>query len=116
MKPAAIPIDIMQGATLRLGMIYKNRLKKPYDLTGYSAHMQIREASGSLVHDLSTENGGIALNAVPGAIDLFIPDSATAAMSFATANYDLFLRAPNGDSIPVMAGKVTLIKGQTKNG
>jgi hypothetical protein len=113
-KPATVPIDLMQGATFRLGLVYKNRLKKPYDLTGYRAHMQIREASGSLVHDLSTENGGINLNAVPGGIDLYIADEATAEMTFTAALYDLFIEAPNGDRIPVVAGKVTLVKGQTK--
>lgn len=115
-KPAIYQIDLMQGATFRLGLVYKNRLKKPYDLTGYRAHMQIREASGSLVHDLSTENEGIILNAVPGGIDLHIPDEATALMTFTgPALYDLFLHAPNGDRIPVIIGKVTLAKGQTRD-
>jgi len=111
---AVIPLKIYQGGTFREGFIYKNRLKKPYDLTGYRARMQIRE-NGGLVTDLSTENGGIVLGGIAGTIDLYISDEDTAKMNFSSAVYDLFMLAPNGDAIPIINGKVTLTKGATVN-
>ena len=112
---ASVALKIYQGGTFREGFTFKNRLKKPYDLTGYRAHMQIREAAGTLVADLNTENGGIALGGSTGTIDLYIADEDTAKMTFASAKYDLFLLAPNGDAYPIIAGTVTLTKGQTQN-
>jgi hypothetical protein len=112
---ATIALKMYQGGTFREGFVYKNRLKKPYDLTGYRARMQVRDAAGALIADLTTENGGITLGGVAGTIDLYVSDEDTAVMSFTTAQYDLFLLAPNGDAIPIIAGKVTLTKGQTKN-
>jgi hypothetical protein len=111
---AIIALKMYQGGTFRQGFTFKNRLKKPYDLTGYRAHMQVRD-SGNLVADLNTENGGIALGGTAGTIDLYVSDEATAVMQFSKAQYDLFLLAPNGDSIPIIAGTITLTKGQTQN-
>lgn len=112
---ATINMTIYQGATFRQGFTYKNRLKKPYDLTGYHAHMQIRNSAGDLIANLSTEDGGIVLGGSAGTIDLFIADTITAAMTFTAANYDLFLLAPNGDKYPIIAGAMKLTKGQTRN-
>lgn len=114
MTIAKIDLELYQGATFRKGFTYKNRLKKPYDLTGFGARMQIRDASDALIADLNTDNGGITLGGLAGTIDLYLSDEATAALNFAKASYDLFLDAPNGDAIPLMAGNVTLTKGRTR--
>lgn len=112
---APVALKIYQGGTFREGFTFKNRLKKPYDLTSYRAHMQMRDTTGALIADLSTENGGITLGGTAGTIDLYIADEVTAGMNFTTGQYDLFLLAPNGDAIPIVAGKVSLMKGQTQN-
>ncbi len=114
MKPANIQIDIKQGATLLLGLVYKDRFRKPYDLSGCTAHMQIRTPCGELVQDLSTSNGGIKLNTVPGAIDMFISAADTAAMDFKLAEYDLFLIDSLGMRRCIFAGKVLFQKAATK--
>lgn len=112
-----IEILIKQGATFRLGLNYQDRFKTPYDLTGFRAHMQIRDVSRALIHDLSTENGGIVLNAEPGDIDLYIPATATAAMQFTTGGAaDFFLLYPNEDADCLFKFKVLFEKAQTING
>jgi hypothetical protein len=109
-------LEIDQGATFRKGFVFKNHLKKPYDWTGYGAHMQIRDKAGNLIADLSSQNGKIIMNAVPGGVDIYINALETAAMTFTDkAYYDLYLIAPNGDYIRKLQGAVTLSKGQTRN-
>lgn len=115
MTAAVFDISIKQGATLRTGFVYKNRLKKPYDLTGVRAHMQIRDAGGSLIAELTSENGGIAIGGDTGTIDLLISDEDTEAMNFVSALYDLFLIYPNGDRDCLVTGKVTFSKSQTRH-
>jgi len=113
-----IDILIKQGATFRLWFNFQDRFKQPYDLTGFRAHMQIRDAlNGALIHDLSTENGGIVLNGAPGDIDLYIPSAATAAMQFTTGAgvADFFLLYPNGDTDCLFKFKVSFEGAQTIN-
>jgi len=113
-----IDMPIKQGATFRLGLNFQDRFKQPYDLTGFRAHIQIRDpVDGKLVHDLSTENGGIVLNATPGDIDLYISSATTAAMQFTTGAgaADFFLLYPNGDRDFLFAFKVSFEEAQTIN-
>lgn len=105
---------IEQKATFRKKMVYRDKFKKPINLTGFSVRMQIRAADGSLIADLSTQNGKIILGGASGSIELVIPVAETSLMTFATALYDLKLIAPNGDEIRMLKGKVTLDPGQTQ--
>jgi len=90
----------------------------PTDLTGYTARMQIRITRGSTVsvHELTTENGGITLNAADGGINLLISDTDTAAFDFDNAVYDLELinTNGNGDVTRVAEGTVRLHKEVTR--
>lgn len=106
-------LTIEQKATFRKKMTYRDKFKKPINLTGYGARMQIRGADGSLIADLSTQNGKIVLGGATGTIELILSAAETALMTFATALYDLKLIAPNGDEIRMLQGKVTLSVGQT---
>lgn len=105
---------IEQKATFRKRLTYRDRYKKPINLTSFRAHMQIRDAAGNLISTLSTENGKITIVGTTGVIDLFIPHTETAVMSFTTALYDLKLVAPDGSESRLIQGKVTLSPGQTE--
>jgi hypothetical protein len=115
MTAANLSLDIKQGATFRRGFTWKNKLKKPIDLTGCGARLQIRNAAGTLLADLTTENGGIVLGGLLGTVDLFIPDEATELMDMSAPGlYDLFVDHPNGDVTPLLTGSVKFIKGQVR--
>lgn len=105
---------IEQKATFRKKLTYRDAKKKPINLTGFSARMQIRAADGSLIADLSTEKSTIVLGGAAGTIELVISAADTAKMTFATALYDLKLIAPSGDETRLLQGKVTLSAGQTE--
>lgn len=57
---------IEQKATFLKRLTYRDKFKKPINLTGCTARMQIRAADGTVICDLSTENGRIALGGTTG--------------------------------------------------
>lgn len=82
----------------------------PVNLTGFTARMQIRETveSTTVLHSLTTENGGITLGGAAGTIALTISATDTAAFTFDTAVYDLEIISGSGVVTEVMSGTVTL--------
>lgn len=113
MTAAIKNFQIEQKATFSQRLIYRDKMKKAINLTGFQAHMQIRSADGAVISDLSTQNGKIVLGGVAGTIDLNIPVSETTAMNFTSALYDLKLIASDGTHMRLLQGKVTLSPGQT---
>ena len=114
MTAAVKNLVIEQKAAFEKRLTFKDKLKRPVDLTGYTARLQIRDLDGSLIVELSTENGGITLTPAHGFIVLFIATSVTSTMTFKTANYDLKLIPPNGRDKRLLQGSVTLSVGQTE--
>jgi len=108
-------LKIDQGATLRKPFTWK-AAGQPVDLTGYSARMQIRETleSDTVIHELTTENGGILIGDEPGQFTLYISAMDTADFTFESAVYDLELIAPDGDVTRILAGDVTLSREVTR--
>lgn len=96
----------------------------PIDLTGYTARMQIRATQKSTVilHEFTTENGGIELGGENGTIRVKASAAQTAAWSWptrgrsskATALYDLKLIDSAGGEIRLFEGKITLVSGVTR--
>jgi hypothetical protein len=87
----------------------------PVDLTGYSAHMQIRssyaDSGGTTYADLSTGGGGIVLGGTAGTIMLSMSHAVTSALAFGageTAAYDLKLTSPSGGVSRLLQGAVLL--------
>jgi hypothetical protein len=87
----------------------------PIDLSGMTARMQIRSDvdSDTVIHSLTTENGGITLGGANGTIALVIPAADTDGFTFDTAVYDLEL--VNGSVVTlVTSGVVALVKEVTR--
>lgn len=82
----------------------------PTDLTGYTGRMVIRKNwfSQTVIHELTTANGGITLDATDGSIGLSIPKATTAAFTFTNAWYDVDLTAPGGYETRVFKGPISL--------
>jgi hypothetical protein len=96
--PFKVKLTIYQGSTFRWHATFKNGSPAVVtDLTGYTARMQARgsiaDANPPLL-TLTTENGGITLGGVLGTIDLFLSATATAAITWTEAVYDLELIGP----------------------
>lgn len=91
------------------------RYHPPEDLTGVTARMQLRKnvKSTVVIHELTTENGGITINGGSSLITLLLTEEETAAFDFKTAVYALdMLRG--GQVFPIMFGQITLVKDATQ--
>lgn len=95
--PIKRKLTILQGATFRKRWTWKPG-GVPMDFTGCKARMQVRaEIDDTVVLlELTTENGGIVLGAEPGAIDLYIGATATAAIVWDTGKFDLEIQYASG--------------------
>ena len=89
----------------------------PQNLTGWSAHMQIRteyaDLAGTVCADLkdtavSPAVAGITLGGPAGTIILVLTGAQTSALAFDSAVYDLLLTDPGGKPTRLLEGIVTL--------
>lgn len=116
MAAAKYKLKLEQGVTLRKPFTWR-AAGDPVILTGYKARMQIRPEidSSAVLAELTTENGGILIEApTTGTFVLYLDDVITAALEFDQAVYDVEMIAPNGDVTRVMQGVVTLSREVTR--
>jgi hypothetical protein len=87
----------------------------PVDLTGWSAHMQIRsDPGGELYADISTAAGGITLGGDAGTITLTIANAVTGAWTWDNAYYDLLMTDTSGNISCLLSGQVIANPGITQ--
>ena len=118
-KAQKLNIEIDKGSTFRSSLIWLIGTPSiPKPLTGYKARMQIRtdEDSVTILHEMTTENGGIAIDEPNGKISLFISDSASAAFDWDEAVYGLELidDADTGDVRRLVYGEIEAFNEVTR--
>ena len=107
---------IEQNATFSKKLVWRDSLRKPIKLTGYTAKLQVRAALGdpAVLLELSTTNGGIVIAPAIGTITLKATPEVTELIEWDSGVYDLLLEAPDGSKTRLMEGKVTVSKGVTE--
>jgi hypothetical protein len=114
MTAGTYSLTIEQGATLRLIVTYKDPTGAPIDLTGYSARCQIRRSvGGSILLNLTTQNGGIILGGSAGTITLLASASTTTPLT-GSGVYDLELVSSGGEVTRVLEGTVVISPNVTR--
>lgn len=111
----SLKIEIEQGATFKVTLTWNDENGTAIDLTAWTARMHIRDTidTATILHELTTENGGITLGGVLGTIDLLISATDTAAFTFTSGVYDLELI--NGAEVTrLLKGSVKLSKEVTR--
>lgn len=105
-----------QGATFARQFTWKNKLKNPVDLTGYTARMQIRptKMSEDIILSLTTENGRIVLGDDEGTINLSVSASITASLTPDKYFYDIELVSPGGVVVRLLKGSIKVNAEVTK--
>lgn len=100
---------IDQGATFARHITIKSADGTLYNLTNYSARMQIRRevADSSILINLTTENGGLTLGETDGTVDIYISDEATGTLT-RDGVYDLEIVSDAGEVFRVIQGIVRL--------
>lgn len=117
MPAAKYDFTIEQGATLPLGFSWKSDDGTAVDLTGYTARMQVRQSVGSpdVLLEATTENGLLSISAAQGKVNLLLPPSVTAAITWRRGRYDLELEAPDGTVTRLVEGSVTVSREVTRD-
>lgn len=105
-----------QGATFKRTITITDDTGTPWDLTGYSARMQIRNTidAASTELDISTTSGEITLTPASGIVTVEVPATDTANLTFDTAVYDLEIEDGSGFVWRIIQGTVTLNKEVTR--
>ena len=88
----------------------------PVDLTGFTARMTIKNrVGGTVLYTLTTENGGIVIDAAANLVTLNISAVDTAAMTFTTGVYDLEMVSGATPAVvtALLSGRVTVSKEVT---
>jgi hypothetical protein len=116
-EPTCYDIYIPKGATYDQTFTWKDDSGHIYDLSAYTARMQIRvtvTAPDPPIISLTTENDGITLTSTDPNISLFISDTDTSSVTISSGVYDLELKAPDNTVIRLLQGKVTFSPNVTK--
>lgn len=111
------PIVFEQGTPFQL--VYTWTINgTPVDLTGYSAKMHVVTDLINKVQILEFDSGGggtpntsIALGGSAGTVTVNATSTATAAMTFDTGYYSLFVKPSSGDVTKLLEGTVTVSLG-----
>lgn len=116
MPAAKKNLSIEQYATFFKRLTWRDVKKRPINLTGWTAVLQMRTnaASPDVLFELSTANGRIVIDPLKGVIDLSITDEDTGSLAFSSAAYDLSLYAPGGQRYRLIEGKVLVSPGVTR--
>lgn len=135
MTAAANDITIEQGEDWTPLWQLKWASGNPYDLTGYTAHMEIRSSysASAVLVELSSTAGSIVLGGANGTIQLNIGSAQSMALLPVNApsptpinravnkrpvthvgDYDLRLISPAGKNWPIVGGKVFVVPNITR--
>jgi len=117
-RSVQINIEIEKGSTFRHTFVWTYAVdpQDPIDLTGSTARMQIREnqESDEILHELTTENGGITLGGVTGEIYLFVSDTDSTAWEWNSGVYGLEIQFPNTDVRRLCRGTIKAFDETTR--
>ena len=106
-QPAKLNFKVQIGATLdRTITRYEDEEKtQPVNLAGHTARMQVRNLdTNAVLHDLTTENGGLTLGGINGTVRFFIADEDTEVQEAGRHYYGMELYDASGNVIPFVAG------------
>lgn len=108
LSPGKLNFKAKKGGTFRPVLTVRDANNALMDFTSYTARMQIRATvdGATVLHELTTENGGITLGGAAGTITLRITDVDTTAFAWDSAVYDLELIEPGGDVVSFLEGSV----------
>jgi hypothetical protein len=108
MAAGVYPLHLEQGATFRLQVTWNAAGGQPINLTGQTAHMQVRTAhDGALLLDLSS-GAGLTLGGTAGTVDIVITAAQTSSLTVWRAVYDLYIIPPAGDYTRLLEGPIVI--------
>lgn len=118
MSAAVYDFTIEQGTTHRMSFLWEDSEAVPINLTSYTARMQARKAFNAeeVLINATTENGMITLIPATGEVQIELPESITALLTWSQALYDLELISSDGTVTRLVQGSITISREVTRNG
>jgi hypothetical protein len=114
MSAGRYALIIEQNAKFEKVFTWKKADGTAYNLTGYTAKMQVRETfGGGLVADIPTDIGTISLGGAAGTITVAIPTADTATLEPGRYVYDLVLIDGSAERYRVLEGECEITPGVT---
>lgn len=116
MAAAKLNLTVEQGSTFVKRLIWRDSKKRPINLAGYTAKMQIRAAASALspiIFELSTANGRITMPG-GGVIELGISVDDTFDMKGGVYDLVLYAPGPSGGQYRLVEGKVVVSPAVTQ--
>jgi len=109
-------IQMRTNETFSMQLVYKDRNKLPIDITGYTAHMQVRNKPGGNVLILDSNNVGnsITVDGPNGVVNVEFGVDNMLGVTAQKGAYDLALIDPADKPAVVVEGTVAIIKGVTR--
>ncbi|PRH79392.1 hypothetical protein C6N75_09930 [Streptomyces solincola] len=120
MTAAQHNLVIEQHATFRREIRWNDAAGNPINLTGYRIRMQARQehSSSTVLLDFDTAALGPGMTIGPlnstGVISIALSPTATAALSFQNARYDLIAIAPGGETHRLIEGRMSVVPAVTR--
>jgi hypothetical protein len=95
-----------QGATLKRIITWTNQARTPYNLTGFTARMQVRSTASStdVILELTTANSRIVLGGAAGTVELIVAADVTTRLTPGLYVYDLELVSGGGEVTRLIEG------------
>jgi hypothetical protein len=117
MRAGSYNIFVQAGTRFERILTWKpSEVGVPYDLTGWTARMQVRSRTDDslLLPEFNTDvGGGITLGGVAGTIQLVIPSATTMQNPNLFGVYQLELVQPDGEPVRLLAGTFQIDKEVT---
>lgn len=114
MAAGKLDLSLEQGATWRRQLTWHDpgpdadTLGPLKDLTGCTAHLQIRNKVGGTMLLELTDESGITLGGTAGTIDILFTGAQTLTLTVKSAVYDLYVIFIGDDPRRVLEGKVSV--------
>ena len=104
MPAAKLNLTVEQGTTFSKRLVWKDKNRRPINILGWQARMQIRKtvSDANVIMELSTENGRIVFPAA-GTIEIRLSPLETEAVQ--SGVYDMELVTPGGEVTRLVEGK-----------
>lgn len=106
-------ISHYRGDTWTRSWQIKDSAGAPVDLTGASARLHLRDATGLLSASATTSTTGLTITAATGQIDLRIPAATMAALAPGFYYFDLELTYADATVVTIEQVKMTLMEDYT---
>jgi len=105
-----------QGATFQKAISWNDSANNPYNLTGYSARMQVRPTAESttVILELTTANGRITVGSTEYNVNLLVSAAITDGLTPGLYVYDLEIVSPAGVVDRILEGNFKVKIGVTR--